>query len=190
MPEDDFREFVHGRGPALSRTAFLLTGDHHLAQDLLQSALAMTYQHWDRVRSGNPEAYVRRALHNTYISWWRRHRGAEAPDGIDPVGPAVADGAEATVRRLAVLDALRTLAPKQRAVVVLRYYEDLTEAQAAEVLGVSVGTVKRLHFDALARLRTLAPDLADDPTPPTSGRAPELPAARATPRTGEEVQIP
>jgi RNA polymerase sigma-70 factor (sigma-E family) len=159
MADDDFRDFVRGRSPALSRTAYLLTGDHHLAQDLLQTALATTYQHWNRVRHGNPEAYVRRALHNTYISWWRRHRPTAALDGTDaPVG----DGSEATVRRLAVLDALRTLTPRQRAVVVLRYFEDLTEAQAAEVLRISVGTVKRLHFDALARLRTLAPELTDE----------------------------
>ncbi len=169
MRDDDFRDFVRGRGPALSRTAYLLTGDHHLAQDLLQSALATTFRHWSRVRDGNPEAYVRKALHNTYISWWRlrdalpvrapRER-ARPPSGN--AGPAMPDGTEATVQRLAVLDALRALTPRQRAVVVLRYFEDLTEAQAAEVLGVSIGTAKRLHFDALARLRGMAPQLLAD----------------------------
>jgi RNA polymerase sigma factor (sigma-70 family) len=76
--------------------------------------------------------------------------------------PSIADSAEATIRRLTVIDALRVLTPRQRNVVVLRYFEDLTEAQSAEVLGVSVGTIKRLHFDALARLRSAAPHLLDD----------------------------
>ncbi len=159
MQDDDFRDFVRGRGPALSRTAYLLTGDHHLAEDLLQTALATTYQHWRRVRDGNPEAYVRRALHNTYISWWRRRRPASP---IDAEAQAVADGTEETVRRLAVVNALQVLTPRQRATVVLRYFEDLTEAQTAHVLGISVGTVKRLHFDAIARLREVAPELIGD----------------------------
>jgi DNA-directed RNA polymerase specialized sigma24 family protein len=104
-----FRDFVRGRGPALSRTAFLLTGDHHLAQDLLQSALAATYQHWSRVRDGNPEAYVRRALHIAYISWWRRHRPSSPLAGAPE--PAVADGTESTLRRVTRLhfDALARL---------------------------------------------------------------------------------
>jgi RNA polymerase sigma-70 factor (sigma-E family) len=158
MRDEDFRDFVLSRGPALSRTAYLLTGDHHLAQDLLQTALAKTYQHWPRVRDGAPEAYVRRALHNTYISWWRRQ---PPPEPLAEIAPAVADRTEASIRRLTVLNALRMLTPRQRAVVVLRYFEDLTEAQAAEILGVTAGTVKRLHFDALTRLRSLAPHLLD-----------------------------
>lgn len=158
MRDDDFRDFVRARGPALSRTAYLLTGDHHLAQDLLQSALAKTYQHWPRVRDGDPEAYVRRALHNTYVSWWRR----QPPPPVAESSPTTIDSTDATLRRITVLNALRALTPRQRAVIVLRYFEDLTEAQAAEVLGVTVGTVKRLHFDALARLRSLAPHLIDD----------------------------
>jgi RNA polymerase sigma-70 factor (sigma-E family) len=160
MRDDDFREFALARGPSLSRTAYLLTGDHHLAQDLLQTALAATYQHWPRIRDNNPEAYVRRALHNTHISWWRR-RGHSATAPLDPdvADPAGHDGIEAAVRRLTVVAALRTLTARQRAVVVLRYFEDLTEAQTAHVLGCSVGTVKRVHFDALARLRTTVPHL-------------------------------
>jgi RNA polymerase sigma-70 factor (sigma-E family) len=156
--EAEFRDFVLSRGPALSRTAYLLTGDHHLAQDLLQSALAKTYQHWPRVRDGNPEAYVRRTLHTTYVSWWRRQ---PPPLPVAEVSPVAVDGTEAALRRLTVVNALRILTPRQRAVVVLRYFEDLTEVQAAEVLGVTTGTVKRLHFDALARLRSMAPHLLD-----------------------------
>lgn len=162
MRDDDFRDFVRARSHALSRTAYLLTGDHDLAQDLLQTALAKTYQHWPHVRDGNPEAYVRRTLHNTYVSWWRR---PPAPP-VAEVSPTTTDGTEATLRRVTILTALRALTPRQRAVIVLRYFEDLTEAQAAEVLGVTVGTVKRLHFDALARLRSLAPHLIDEVTVP------------------------
>mgnify|MGYP002620985780 CR=1 FL=1 len=163
MRDDDFRDFVRARSPALSRTAYLLTGDHDLAQDLLQSALAKTYQHWPRVRNGNPEAYVRRTLRTTFVSWWRRQPPTPP---VAEVSPTTTDGREATLRRVTVINALRALTPRQRAVIVLRYVEDLTEAQAAEVLGVTVGTVKRLHFDALARLRSLAPHLIDEVTVP------------------------
>jgi RNA polymerase sigma-70 factor (sigma-E family) len=157
MRDDDFRDFAVSRGPSLSRTAYLLTGDHHLAQDLLQTALAAAYQHWPRIRDNNPEAYVRRALHNTHISWWRRHgRVTTTQLEADVASP---DGTEATVRRLTVVAALRTLTARQRAVVVLRYFEDLTEAQTAHVPGCSIGSVKRVHFDALTRLRTTVPHL-------------------------------
>ena len=158
MRDDDFRDFVRSRGATLSRTAYLLTGDHHLAQDLLQTALATTYQHWPRVRDGNPEAYVRRALHNTSISWWRRREPAHlAADST----PSIADSTDATVRRLAVIDALRVLTPRQRTVVVLRYFEDLTEVRTAAELGISRGAVKSMSRQALQRLRVLAPELAD-----------------------------
>jgi RNA polymerase sigma-70 factor (sigma-E family) len=158
---------VRARSPALSRTAYLLTGDHHLAQDLLQSALAATYQHWPRVRDGNPEAYVRRALHNTYVSWWRRKPPAQPVADVS-VAPTT-DGTEATLRRLTILNALRVLTPRQRAVIVLRYFEDLTEAETAAILGCAVGTVKSQTRHALTRLRQLAPDLAG-----LRGTAPEV----------------
>jgi RNA polymerase sigma-70 factor (sigma-E family) len=162
--DDDFREFVRARSPALSRAAFLLTGDHHLAQDLLQTVLATTYQHWRRIRSGSPEAYVRRAMHNTHISWWRRRHGMEFAALDEAVLDGVVDSSDATALRLTVVAALRALTARQRAVVVLRYFEDLTEAQTSDVLGCSVGTVKRLHFDALVRLRSVAPDLLEGQT--------------------------
>jgi len=161
VDEASFREFVRARTPALSRAAYLLTGDHHLAQDLLQSALAATYQHWRRIEATNPEAYVRRTMHHTHISWWRRRRLLEvgAPPDSSPGGT---DLSEETALRVSLATALRLLAPRQRAVIVLRYFEDLSEAQAAEALGCSVGTVKRAHFDALARLRQIAPHLLSD----------------------------
>jgi RNA polymerase sigma-70 factor (sigma-E family) len=162
--EESFREFVRSRTPALSRTAYLLTGDHHLAQDLLQSALAATYQHWGRIAAGSPEAYVRRAMYHTHVSWWRRRPLAELGATDDPAATG-RDESEATTLRLTVAAALRQLAPRQRAVVVLRYFEDLTEAQAAATLACTVGTVKRLHFDALARLREIAPELLSEASP-------------------------
>ncbi|KUL21490.1 SigE family RNA polymerase sigma factor [Actinoplanes awajinensis] len=155
---DGFREFVRGRSAALSRHAYLLTGDHHLGEDLLQSALASTYRHWRRVRDGDPEAYVRRAMYHQHVSWWRRRRVPEQLTGGHRE-TAQADPAEATVLRLTMTQALSRLSPKQRAVIVLRFYDDLTEAQAAQLLGCRVGTVKRHAHDALRRLRDIAPEL-------------------------------
>ncbi|MFI7026761.1 SigE family RNA polymerase sigma factor [Micromonospora sp. NPDC049900] len=156
-----FHEFVVHRSPGLSRTAYLLTGDHQLAEDLLQVALARTYRHWRRVADGDPEAYVRRVMYHQQVSWWRRRRLVERLEAQPPERPA-GDGTEASELRLSLAAALRQLTPRQRVVIVLRFYEDLTEARVAEVLGCSVGTVKRHGHDALRRLRQIAPDLVDD----------------------------
>jgi RNA polymerase sigma-70 factor (sigma-E family) len=147
-----FDEFVAVRGQALQRTAYLLTGDWALAEDLLQTALARAYPRWGRIARDNPEAYVRKALVNTWSSWWRRKWRGEAPtDRLpDSAGPDAYADAD---RRDAVRDALRRLPPKQRAVVVLRFHEDMTEAQVAALLGISVGTVKSQTSKALANLR-------------------------------------
>ncbi|MCP2328402.1 RNA polymerase sigma-70 factor (sigma-E family) [Hamadaea flava] len=155
--DDGFREFVAASSPALSRAAYLLTGDHQLAEDLLQSALASTYRHWRRVRDGNPAAYVRQAMHREQISWWRRRRLTEQLSGepVDRMGGG--DLAADAVNRITLVQALAQLPPRQRAVIVLRFYDDLTEAETARVLGCAVGTVKRQAHDALARLRTLLP---------------------------------
>ncbi|MCZ7436150.1 SigE family RNA polymerase sigma factor [Micromonospora sp. WMMC241] len=165
---ETFHEFVVQRSPALSRTAYLLTGDHHLAEDLLQSALARTYRHWRRIRDGDPEAYVRRVMYHQQVSWWRRRRVAERLDA-SPAERGGGDHTEDTALRLSVVAALRLLTARQRAVVVLRYYEDLTEAQVADVLGCSVGTVKRHGHDAVRRLRDLVPGLWER-TPERSGQ--------------------
>jgi RNA polymerase sigma-70 factor (sigma-E family) len=148
-----FRAFVAARSSALARTAFLLTGDAQAAEDLLQEALARVAGRWRRVvAGGDPEPYVRRVIYTVHVSRWRKHRGREwsgaVPDG--PVGP---DLAELSAGRLTVRSALDDLTPKQRAVIVLRFYEDLTERQAADVLGVSISTVKAQTVDALIRLR-------------------------------------
>ncbi|MEO3929105.1 SigE family RNA polymerase sigma factor [Micromonosporaceae bacterium B7E4] len=158
---EGFREFVGSRSAALSRVAYLLTGDFHLAQDLLQSALAKTAAHWRRIRHGNPDAYVRRVLFHEHASGWRRRRVAESL-AAEPPHQLVRDPALDTTLRLDVLRALARLPPRQRAVIVLRFYEDLTEVQIAEVLDVTVGTVKRAKHDALNRLRTDAPELLDE----------------------------
>jgi RNA polymerase sigma-70 factor (sigma-E family) len=160
---EGFAEFVHARGRALSRTAYLLTGDHHLAEDLLQNALAKAAARWPRLRSGSPEAYVRRVLYTEHVSGWRRRRlreflSSSPPEQLRGDGGDPADG---VATRIAVEAALARLSRGQRAVVVLRYFEDLTEAQTAQVLGVRVGTVKSQARDALARLRAVAPGLAE-----------------------------
>jgi RNA polymerase sigma-70 factor (sigma-E family) len=161
--DDGFAEFVSAATPALSRTAYLLTGDHQLAEDLLQSALANAFRHWPRIRDGHPEAYVRRSLHHEQVSWWRRRRGYEhlTPNPGAERSSSDGDLADATTVRITVVRALATLTPRQRAVIVLRFYEDLTEAAAARVLGCTVGSVKRHGHEALARLRRIAPHLLD-----------------------------
>ncbi|MEU8204487.1 SigE family RNA polymerase sigma factor [Streptosporangium sp. NPDC049046] len=155
---DGFREFVLARQQTLMRTAYLLTGDAHLAEDLLQSVLIKIVGHWPKLsRSGNPEAYTRKALVNQYISW-RRRPHLELPSADPPERGASYDGA--ALDRIVLRQALAKLTPKQRAVIVLRFWEDLTETQTAEVLGCSVGTVKSQAHHALTRLRTVAPELA------------------------------
>jgi RNA polymerase sigma-70 factor (sigma-E family) len=155
---DGFREFVLARQQALMRTAYLLTGDAHFAEDLLQSVLAKVVGQWGKLsKGGNPEAYIRKSLVNQYISWRRRPR-PELPSAEVPQHGASHD--DSTLDRIVLRQALAKLAPRQRATIVLRYWEDLTEAQTAEVLGCSVGNVKSQTHHALARLRTIAPELA------------------------------
>lgn len=151
--EVDFDRFVAARSRALQRTAWLLTGDWHLAEDLLQSALAKSYLGWHRIREGNDEAYVRRVLVTTYSSWWRRAWKAEEATGRCPdVADARDDAAQVDLREL-LLSALSELPRRQRLAVVLRYYCDLSEVDTAEAMGCSVGTVKSQAARGLARLR-------------------------------------
>ncbi|MEU6712790.1 SigE family RNA polymerase sigma factor [Nonomuraea sp. NPDC046802] len=156
---DGFREFVLARQQALMRTAYLLVGDAHLAEDLLQSVLTKVVGQWPRLaKGGNPEAYTRKALVNQYISW-RRKPAPEMPSANPPEHGVSYD--DAALDRIVLRQALARLTRKQRAVIVLRYWEDLTEAQTAEVLGCSIGNVKSQTHHALARLRVLAPELMD-----------------------------
>ena len=161
----EFDSFVRTRTPALLRAAYLLTGDQHLAEDLVQSALARTHRSWRRLHdSGNAEAYTRKTMYHLQVSWWRRGRVAESLSGDLPEPRRRGgdpDPAQQTTLRLTLRAALLKLSAKQRAVLVLRFFEDRTEAEAAEMLGVTVGTVKSQTAKALARLRTVAPELAD-----------------------------
>jgi RNA polymerase sigma-70 factor (sigma-E family) len=151
---DGFREYVVARSPALTRAAWLLTGDRTAAEDLVQNALVRMWSRWARIeRDGSVDAYARRVLVTTYINGWRRRWRGEVPTEVLPDGPAATDAHAATDLRLSVRRALAELPPRQRAVVVLRYFEDLTEAQTADALGCSVGTVKSQTARALARLR-------------------------------------
>jgi RNA polymerase sigma-70 factor (sigma-E family) len=153
----DFHAFVVARTAALSRTAYLLTGDAHLAEDLVQTALLQAARSWDRIQ-GHPEPYVRRILYTQNVSWWRRRKYAEVALGAHDL-PA-AGGSDSDLR-LTLEAALARLTAKQRTVLVLRYFEDLTEAQTAESLGIGLGTVKSMTRQALGRLRVLAPELAE-----------------------------
>ncbi len=156
----DFEEFVVARGAALLRTAYLLTGDRHLAEDLVQSALGKSFRHWSRVRGGNPEAYVRQAMVRENVSWWRRRRVAESSMADVPERSSSNETTDVD-RRITLDAALRQLSPQQRAVLVLRYYDDLTERQAADALGCSIGTVKTQAHRALKKLREVSPELVD-----------------------------
>jgi RNA polymerase sigma-70 factor (sigma-E family) len=161
-----FDAYVKQRGQALFRIAYLLTGDHHHAQDLVQQALLKVVGRWRRLAAdGDPDPYVRRVLYTEHVGRWRRSKRTVSESGPIHREPVVADGTDDLVAAIAVREALARLAPRQRAVIVLRYFEDLTEAQTAEVLGIRVGTVKSQVRDAIARLRDLAPHLIDDRDP-------------------------
>ncbi|MFJ7964481.1 SigE family RNA polymerase sigma factor [Streptomyces sp. NPDC096324] len=163
--DEEFQSFVVGRWPRLMRTAFLLTGEQHAAEDLVQTTLEQVYVAWRRVGSADePDAYVRRMMINAHA---RRHRrklkeflapkddsgiGGEVPDSDDPIARADDRGA--------LITALAGLPPRQREAVVLRYWEDLSESQAAEAMGCSVGAVKSNAAKGIAKLRAV-PGLAD-----------------------------
>src|SRR5215207_1118672 len=152
--EAEFREFVRGRSTSLLGTAYSLTGDRSQAEDLLQVALLKTYRHWPAVRStDHPEAYVRRVMVNQRISWWRRRRVQEVPDPLpDRAGPADHSTVE---QRDELWRALGQLPLRTRAVLVLRYWEDLPEQEVATILRCSVGSVKSQASRGLRRLRAV-----------------------------------
>jgi RNA polymerase sigma-70 factor (sigma-E family) len=147
---NDFREFVRLRYGELLRTAFLLTGSAHAAEDLVQTALLRVYRRWDRIEE--PMSYVRRIMANQRITLWRRI-GAHERITFAPPEPSTPDSSSALVQRAELIEALRRLPQRMRAVLVLRYWEDLSEAETAALLGCSVGTVKSQASRGLARLR-------------------------------------
>ncbi|MCG5470530.1 SigE family RNA polymerase sigma factor [Micromonospora sp. LAH09] len=191
--EEQFREFVAARSAALLRTAYLLTGDWATAEDLLQTALTKTYLAWKRL--GGIEAvepYARRVMVNTSTSWWRRRWHGERPTEVLPERAGV-DEIEQQLDRDLLWRHLRALPNRQRAVLVLRYYEDMSEAQTAAMLDISPGTVKSQASRALATLRrrmgadaaelAAAAGIAGRPAPPTAEGRPA--AAGASRRAGQ-----
>lgn len=201
--EEEFRDFVAARSGALLRTAYLLAGDWATAEDLLQTTLTKTYLAWKRL--GGIEAvepYARRVMINTSTSWWRRRWHGERPTEVLPERAGV-DEIEHQLDRDLLWRHLRALPARQRAVLVLRYYEDMSEAQTAALLGISPGTVKSQTSRALTALRKrLGADasvdlpVADPPPVPrrrTTGSrriapaAPRTSAAPESPTTGDLV---
>lgn len=150
--EEAFTAFVHARSAALLSTAWALTRDRQLAEDLVQTALARCYVAWPRIKLDDPEAYVRRALLNAQRNTWRRRLPLLAWRAQVPDVQATLAFDDEVVERRTLLDAIASLSPQQRAVLVLRYYEDRTDAQIADLLGCSVGSVKRHANRGLRRL--------------------------------------
>lgn len=152
---DGFHEFVVARSPRMIQTAYLILGDRALAADLVQTALARTWPHWERIRDGDPDAYVRRVMMRLAVSWWRRRWRGEIPTEVlpEPAGSSVTGESNQVEERMVLVAALRELPPGQRRVVVLRYVEDLSVEQVAQLLGTSTGTVKSQSLRGLAKLR-------------------------------------
>ena len=163
-----FVDFVVARGPALHRTAVLLTRQEQAAEDLVQIALAKSWQSWARI-DGNHEAYVRRIMINEFASSWRRRWRGEVPTAVLPEQSR--DDGDVSTRQV-LLAALATLPARQRVVVVLRHFHDYTEAATAEAMGTSVGTVKSQTFKALAALR-ISGELREGAAPDLTGSARE-----------------
>ncbi|MDX6209993.1 MAG: hypothetical protein QOE24_2384 [Frankiales bacterium] len=163
VQEAEFAAFVAGSGRRLLRTAVLLTGDHGHAEDLVQTALERTARRWTRL-DGAPEAYARVVLARLATDRWRRLRSRVGEVSGAPPERTHGDFVGQVVVRQALIGAMLQLTPSQRAVLVLRFFDDLSEAQTAAALGVSAGTVKSTTSRATARLRALLPDLDPFPT--------------------------
>jgi RNA polymerase sigma-70 factor (sigma-E family) len=173
-PDRSFEEFVRERSTTLLRTAYLLTGDRGHAEDLLQTALIKTYRHWGRLtNTDDPTAFVRRVMVTTHAGWRRRVRVSEFVS-TTPLLSGAEEPAFDPSERDEMAAALATLPPRMRAVLVLRYWEDLSEAGTAEVLGCSVNTVKTHTTRGLARLRDLL----------AAGSSPSTPSPSTTSTTG------
>ena len=154
--DEELREFMRNRASPLHQSAYLLCGDWHLAHDLVQDTLVKAYQHWPRVRQADsPEAYVRRILLNEARSRWRRRERSAAvsrfPEGRELAAP---DATDEVARRVGLLQALHALPFRQRATIILRYLEGMSERETAAALGCSEGTVKSQSARALGSLRS------------------------------------
>ncbi len=159
--DEEFAELVQVAWPSLYRTAVLLVRDHALAEDLVQTALARTYSNWSGIRDvGAARAYARKAMVSTSTSWFRRRSFKGEQPTAELPEPATPDDPHGRVgERIDLLGVLAQLPPRQRAVIVLRFYEDLSVEESAEMLGVTTGTVKSQTSAALATLRRLLGDL-------------------------------
>lgn len=163
-PTGSFEAFVHATAATMHRTAILLCGDHHLAEDLTQAAYAKVFASWRRVVAAeDPVAYTRKILLRTFLSHRRLRRSSERPVDVVPDHSTTDNAAtEDAGLRLDLLAALRSLSPDDRAVLVMRFWEDLSVADTARLLGVSDATCRQRTARALARIRTLVPDLEED----------------------------
>jgi RNA polymerase sigma-70 factor (sigma-E family) len=160
--DEAFAAFVSANAASLLRTAHLLVGDPHRAEDLLQTALTKAYVHWDRIRHQDAaRGYVRKILANTATSWWRRKSSREQPvERIPEVGVPDRSGESDAAEE--IWSYLSQLPKRQRTVLVLRFYEDMSEAAVADVLGISRGTAKSSASRGLARLRELMGEARED----------------------------
>ncbi len=152
---ESFETWARSRQQGLVRTAYLLTGDFHRAEDLVQDAMVKAAARWDTLAAGTPDAWIRTVVYRDHVSWWRRHRREVFTTPREQPVPAVDETA------LVLRQALTRLTSRQRAVLVLRYVEDRSLAETAEVLGVTVGSVKKHASVALSRLRAIAPELEE-----------------------------
>ena len=176
---EGFTEFVLARGPSLHRTAVLLTRNEASAQDLVQSSLVKAWRSWDSIQTAH-EAYVRRIIVNEFATGWRRRWRGEQPSASLPHATSP-DHSDRVAEHEMLMAALVRLPARQRAIIVLRFFHDYTEARTAETLGISLGTVKSQTARALAALRVS--DRLAEPmsTPPAPATAPQAPAAPKTP---------
>jgi RNA polymerase sigma-70 factor (sigma-E family) len=160
MDGPTFEDFVAARGAALLRFALMLAGDRHHAEDLVQSVLTKAYVRWVRIAAmERPEAYLKRVLVNEHLRWWRRRSSSELRLDAEQDRAAADDGARSYAARDAAWELLRRLPRRQRAVLVLRYYEDLSDADIAGVLGCTQGTVRSQAARGLAALRAVVPGM-------------------------------
>ena len=172
--EDRFAEFVRAHTASLFRTAYLLTGDYQRAEDVLQAALVRVYQHWPRVDAmDQPAGYARKVVVNQSLSWWRKRSSHESPMNLREE-PAWNGRMDDVAEHERVWQAVLSLPRRQRAVTVLRYYEDMSEAQIAETLAMAPGTVKSHSHAAVRRLADLLGEQVDPPAQPV------VPAEEAT----------
>ncbi|MBB2923291.1 SigE family RNA polymerase sigma factor [Cellulomonas cellasea] len=184
----EFAAFMAEAAPALARTAWLLCGDVHQADELVQQALVRTYLAWPRARQRDPLAYARRTLANLRVETWRRRRREVLIDPADVPEHGDASAADRHAERDQLVRALATLSGRQRRVVVLRHFEGLSEREVADDLGITVGTVKSTASRSLARLRAVlseqTPGAAHPPGPPAGRADPVTRTTGSTTRSG------